>query len=408
MAAPAVDALHVRDFLRDQAGFDYIVTLTEEKATQERIGRLMEQEFPATLRPNDRFLFYFSGHGATRPLGAGLRGYLVLKSAGINQWDQMVGMPRIRDWAENVALARHTLFLLDACSSGLAAFQAKGNDVRERTIERLSQSGHHIITAGVDQEESYSYNGASLFTSAFLAAASGQIDPPQGGVISLDDIMIRIDRKIDEYRARFGENIKMTPHLYLDRIENNAGEFFFIVPTVPSPNRNPEAAGSSVSLDSKGTPHASAANSQPGPAPPPDDQEQLTPGIPTHLNPLQFGPDVETGLIRFGDRVFFAKRSNLLSEPAINILKRQVEVLRGFPDATITVEGHADENETSSRGAALALGEMRADAVKKTLVALGVASSRIQTISYGKERPAVAGDNEAAYAQNRRAVAVAN
>ena len=54
----------------------------------------------------------------------------------------------------------------------------------------------------------------------------------------------------------------------------------------------------------------------------------------------------------------------------------------------------------------LALGERRANAVKQYLVSLGVAADRISTISYGKERPAVLGSNEAAWAQNRRAVTV--
>jgi hypothetical protein len=231
LVAPPADALRVRDFLRDQAAFDYIVTLTDDKATPERINKLMEEDFPGRLGPNDRFLFYFSGHGATRTIGDGQRGYLVLKRAGLYQWDQMIDMPRIQEWTENVGRARHTLFLLDACFSGLAVLQAKGADVRDWTIERLMQPGHHIITAGVDKEESYSSGDTSLFTSAFLSAAAGKIDPPPDGVASLDDIMTRIDRALDADRAKFGEKIKMTPHLYQDHIENNAGEFFFLIPS---------------------------------------------------------------------------------------------------------------------------------------------------------------------------------
>jgi TPR repeat protein len=237
LQAPPNDALRVRDFLRDQAGFDYIVTLTDEKATAERIGRLMERELPKRLGPDDRFLFYFSGHGVTRALPDDRRGYLVLKDAGgFDEWDRMIGMPRLSEWAQNVSKARHTLFVLDACSSGLAAGQPKGDRTRDQTIKRLSQPGHHLITAGVDQEESYAYRGESLFTSAFLKAAGGQIDPPVDGIISLDVIIERIGRQIDEYRAKLHDNIKMTPHLYTDHLANNAGEFFFYAPPRPNPS----------------------------------------------------------------------------------------------------------------------------------------------------------------------------
>jgi peptidoglycan-associated lipoprotein len=67
---------------------------------------------------------------------------------------------------------------------------------------------------------------------------------------------------------------------------------------------------------------------------------------------------------------------------------------------TVTVEGYCDERGTREYN--LALGERRANAARDYLVALGVNPSRLSTISYGKERPAVMGSNEYAWAQNRR------
>ena len=87
-------------------------------------------------------------------------------------------------------------------------------------------------------------------------------------------------------------------------------------------------------------------------------------------------------------------------------LERQAEWLKKYPNTTVTVEGHCDDRGTREYN--LALGERRANAVKKALVALGIAPNRVSTISYGKERPAVVGDNEAAWAQNRRGVTVVN
>jgi len=70
----------------------------------------------------------------------------------------------------------------------------------------------------------------------------------------------------------------------------------------------------------------------------------------------------------------------------------------------VTIEGHCDERGT--RDYNIALGERRANAAKNYLASLGIDAGRITTVSYGKERPAALGSDEAAWAQNRRAVTV--
>jgi peptidoglycan-associated lipoprotein len=107
-----------------------------------------------------------------------------------------------------------------------------------------------------------------------------------------------------------------------------------------------------------------------------------------------------------GDRVFFAFDKSDISAEARRTLERQAEWLKRYPNVTVSVEGHTDERGTREYN--LALGERRATAAKNVLVALGIPANRVTTISYGKERPAVVGSNEAAYAQNRRAVTVVN
>ncbi|MEQ8166231.1 MAG: peptidoglycan-associated lipoprotein Pal [Alphaproteobacteria bacterium] len=105
-----------------------------------------------------------------------------------------------------------------------------------------------------------------------------------------------------------------------------------------------------------------------------------------------------------GDRVFFDFDRYNIDGEAEDTLKAQAAWLESNPSVTVTVEGHADERGTREYN--LALGERRANAVKNYLVALGIDDGRITTISYGKERPAVEGSNEAAWAKNRRAVTV--
>jgi peptidoglycan-associated lipoprotein len=107
-----------------------------------------------------------------------------------------------------------------------------------------------------------------------------------------------------------------------------------------------------------------------------------------------------------GDRIFFAFDRSDITPEAQEILARQADWLRRYPNVTVTIEGHCDERGTREYN--LALGERRAQAAKNVLVAMGIPASRISTISYGKERPAVLGSTEEAYAQNRRAVTVVN
>jgi len=102
------------------------------------------------------------------------------------------------------------------------------------------------------------------------------------------------------------------------------------------------------------------------------------------------------------DRVFFAFDSSELSPAARRTLQRQSDWMKQHSEADVVIEGHADERGTREYN--LALGDRRATAVKNYLVALGVSPQRIETISYGKERPAVLGSGEEVWRQNRRAV----
>lgn len=104
-----------------------------------------------------------------------------------------------------------------------------------------------------------------------------------------------------------------------------------------------------------------------------------------------------------GDRVYFDTDSSVVNAEGQATLQKQSEWLKKS-STNVTVEGHCDERGTREYN--LALGERRANAAKNYLVSLGVPASRIQTISYGKERPAVVGSDESAWSQNRRAVTV--
>ncbi|WP_169570053.1 peptidoglycan-associated lipoprotein Pal [Sneathiella limimaris] len=111
-------------------------------------------------------------------------------------------------------------------------------------------------------------------------------------------------------------------------------------------------------------------------------------------------------VLNVGDRVFFGFDMYNLTAEARSTIERQAQWLKANPSVTVSVEGHADERGTREYN--LALGDRRATAVKNYLVTLGISSSRVDTISYGKERPVALGHNEEAWSQNRRGVMVVN
>jgi peptidoglycan-associated lipoprotein len=109
-------------------------------------------------------------------------------------------------------------------------------------------------------------------------------------------------------------------------------------------------------------------------------------------------------VVNVGDRVFFDTDSFQLTSEARGVLENQAKWLQKNLAVTLSIEGHADERGTREYN--LALGERRATSVRDYLIALGVNPDRIQTISYGKERPVDPRSEADAWSKNRRGVSV--
>ena len=132
----------------------------------------------------------------------------------------------------------------------------------------------------------------------------------------------------------------------------------------------------------------SACGEQPAPAPAPT----IQPG------------SIKDFQVNVGDTVHFDYDKYAVLDADKDLLKKQADWLAKYPDVKVTIEGYADERGTREYN--LALGARRANAVKEYLVSLGVATARIETISYGKEKPICTDSNETCWAQNRRGVTV--
>ncbi|MBV8776582.1 MAG: peptidoglycan-associated lipoprotein Pal [Alphaproteobacteria bacterium] len=152
------------------------------------------------------------------------------------------------------------------------------------------------------------------------------------------------------------------------------------------------------------------AKKRPAQLPPPPEQTYTpqTPDAP-RVDPnggIVPGSDADFRRSVTSNTVNFAVDMFDIDPTARGILDSQAAWLAQHPQVRITIEGHCDERGTREYN--LALGERRATAVKNVLVALGIPSARIQTISYGKERPIVVGSDEAGYAQNRVGITTVN
>lgn len=98
--------------------------------------------------------------------------------------------------------------------------------------------------------------------------------------------------------------------------------------------------------------------------------------------------------------IYFEYDSSEVLPQYRSVVEAHAAYLAGNPNTIVTLEGHADER--GSREYNLALGERRANAIKSQMTLLGAKDGQIHTVSYGEERPAVDGHDEAAWSKNRR------
>lgn len=135
------------------------------------------------------------------------------------------------------------------------------------------------------------------------------------------------------------------------------------------------------------------------PAPPQQDTFSPPPPPPVDQGPLP--GTIQDFVVNVGDRIYFDTDSYSVRADAQPLLSGQAQWLAKYPSVRVRIEGNADERGTREYN--LALGARRANAVREFLIGQGVSASRIETISFGKERPLDAGTNEDAWAKNRNA-----
>jgi peptidoglycan-associated lipoprotein len=141
-----------------------------------------------------------------------------------------------------------------------------------------------------------------------------------------------------------------------------------------------------------------AVNTAPPPAPPPPPQQQQA--VTSSIIP----GSAQDFKVNVGDTVHFALNQYNVEDSDKATLNKQAAWLARYPSVRLNIEGHCDERGTREYN--LALGARRANAVKEFLVAQGVSAARLETVSYGKERPICTESSEDCWSQNRRGVSV--
>jgi peptidoglycan-associated lipoprotein len=151
--------------------------------------------------------------------------------------------------------------------------------------------------------------------------------------------------------------------------------------------------GACASQQAAEAPQPAAPASTPAPAPAPQAQPVEQPKA--EMNPLH-----DPNSILAKRSIYFDFDKSIVKPEFNALVEAHAGYMSSHASATIRIEGNCDER--GSREYNLALGQRRADSLRKAMVLLGVADSRIETTSWGKEKPRAMGHNEAAWSQNRR------
>ncbi|MEW6265225.1 MAG: caspase family protein [Thermodesulfobacteriota bacterium] len=171
----------------EQTGFDEITVILDKEATQRRILTELYEELPKKVQMEDRVVFYFAGHGQTQELpGGGAKGFILPVDAGMDDFTATaISMEQIRGLSSRLP-AKHILFAMDSCYSGLGLSRAGGLSARTEGYLRKVASLRvvQIITAGGKGEQVQEKEGHGLFTATLLAALDGEADLDRDGVIT--------------------------------------------------------------------------------------------------------------------------------------------------------------------------------------------------------------------------------
>ena len=231
------DVEKMRDYLLGDGGFDAVYVM-DERATPQLVSSYMMDKFRSLLNKEDRLLFYFSGHGGDPGDG---HPFLQFRDAQAGEWGHdVLRVDDYRLWS-NMNVAKHVLFIFDACFAGEAL--PKGSEAETAaSISELSADGSRIVvTAGTENQRAWmlklsSDNGYSLFTEALLRALrNGASDPRNRGFVTILQVVGEAQIQAAEMTRKLGPGHEMTPQP-VPIPSNHKGTFVFLNPKAQKPS----------------------------------------------------------------------------------------------------------------------------------------------------------------------------
>lgn len=207
-----------------ETGFEEIITIFDKEATQRRILTELFHELPQKVGPNDRVLFYFAGHGQTEDLpDQGKRGYIIPVDADTSNYaSSAISMEQIRSLSSHMR-AKHILYVMDSCYSGLGLSRAYGVSPKISGYLRKVASMRviQIVTAGGKGEQVQEKEGHGIFTTYFLRALDGEADFNNDGVVTGTELGAYLRPQVSD-----ASHNAQTP--LFGRLEGE-GEFLFFI-----------------------------------------------------------------------------------------------------------------------------------------------------------------------------------
>ncbi len=232
------DAKAIKDLLIEEYNFqnDHITILTDGQATLQNIKRSLGSGLSNRVGKNDRVLVYWAGHGQTVDLPTGgERGYLIpVEGSRTELYSTCLSMQDISELADMIP-AKHVLFLVDACYSGLAANRRGGLPPETAAyLEKITRArGRQIITAGRRDEEVIEDPrwGHSVFTYKLIDGLKNQLaDNDADGIITTSELFNYLQRRVVRESG-----YRQTPQY---RFLSGDGEFVFITKNATKPDIN--------------------------------------------------------------------------------------------------------------------------------------------------------------------------
>jgi hypothetical protein len=232
--SPARDVAKMEAFLVSQ-GFNEIVSIEDETVTLEML-RSPQAYFRTRIQADDRFLFYYSGHGLSRIEGGRERGYLPLVDETPNGTSRSIAMDSLVSWMQGLS-ARHLLVILDSCFSGLAVEgpDIDANSTRARKLDAtlLNQlargQARYLLMAGTAGQRSYAdarWNG-SLFTDSLIRGLRSDADAQRDRIVTARELYVWLRQAVSAEAMKV--SVTLTP-LLKDLGPNgvSVGDFIFV------------------------------------------------------------------------------------------------------------------------------------------------------------------------------------